>query len=175
MTQSLRAEIAKLQRVLELLLDQPSAPEEVRRPGRPKGSGNRATSFNPEEFAPKKRTMSAEGRARIAAAQKKRWAAQKGSASDRTTRDTAPSTKRASKTLASKAPSKVAPATGRKSTTAGKRTGAPQGKGQSASAKPSAIAAARKNTARKSAAKKTDQTATKSSAAPAEPEVQTTA
>ena len=79
MIQSLRAEISKLQRALDALLDEPSTPEPVRRPGRPSGSTDRATSFNPEEFAPKKRTMSAEGKARIAAAQKKRWAAQKGS------------------------------------------------------------------------------------------------
>ena len=104
MIQSLRAEIAKLERVLELLLDEPSASKEVRRPGRPKGSGNRATSFNPEEFAPKKRTMSAEGKARIAAAQKKRWAAQKS----------APS----------KSANNATPAAARKGTTKGKRTGA---------------------------------------------------
>ena len=77
MIQSLRAEIAKLQRVLDPLLHQSSTADQVRRPGRPKGSGSKATSFNPEEFAPKKRTMSAEGKARIAAAQKKRWAVSK--------------------------------------------------------------------------------------------------
>ena len=43
---------------------------------------NRATSFNPEEFAPKKQTISAEGKARISAAQKKRWAAQKACVSE---------------------------------------------------------------------------------------------
>ena len=126
MIQGLRAEIAKLQRVLDLLLEQPSTPE-VRGPGRPKGSTNRATSFNPKEFAPKRRTMSAEGKARIAAAQKKRWAAQKGSA-----KTIAPAKKNASKAFASKAGSsklagKVAPATAKKSTGAGKRTGSAQG------------------------------------------------
>ena len=44
-----------------MLVDEPSASEEVWRPGRPKGSGNRATIFNPEDFAPKKRRISAEG------------------------------------------------------------------------------------------------------------------
>ena len=99
MIQSLRAEIAKLQRVLDLLLDQSTGADEVRRPGRPKGSGNKAMSFNPEEFAPKKRTMSAEGKARIAAAQKKRWAAQKTASTDRIVRKQAASTKKTSKAV----------------------------------------------------------------------------
>ena len=51
---------------------------ERKRPGRPKGSKNKSTSFNPEEFAPKRRTMSAAGKERIAAAQRARWARQKG-------------------------------------------------------------------------------------------------
>ena len=51
---------------------------EPRRRGRPKGSKNKATSFNPEEFATKRRTMSAAGKERIAAAQRARWAKQKG-------------------------------------------------------------------------------------------------
>ena len=78
---SLHAEIAKLQGVLELLTGKPA--EAKSRGGRPKGSGNQATSFNPEEFAPKKRTLSAEGKARIAAAQKKRWATEKAAAPNR--------------------------------------------------------------------------------------------
>ena len=80
---SIKAEIAKLQRVLDMLLEQPSEVVEARRPGRPKGSSNKATSFNPEELAPTKRTMSAEGKARIVAAQKKRWAAQKAAPAKR--------------------------------------------------------------------------------------------
>ena len=40
-----------------------------KRRGRPKGSKNKAISFNPEEFATKRRTMSAAGKERIAAAQ----------------------------------------------------------------------------------------------------------
>jgi hypothetical protein len=46
-----------------------------RGPGRPKGSANGASST-----APKRRVMSAAGRARIAAAQKTRWAKAKKSA-----------------------------------------------------------------------------------------------
>ncbi len=58
---------------------------EPRRRGRPKGTASKAISFNPEEFAPEKwRTMSPEGKARIAAAQKKRWAAQKSKPAKRT-------------------------------------------------------------------------------------------
>ena len=48
--------------------------------GRPKGSTNKTTSFNPSEFSPKRRTMSPEGRARIAAAQRARWAQRNGTA-----------------------------------------------------------------------------------------------
>jgi len=51
---------------------------EPKRRGRPKGSKNKATSFNPEEFSPKRRTMSVAGKGRIAAAQRARWAKQKG-------------------------------------------------------------------------------------------------
>lgn len=51
---------------------------ELKRRGRPKGSKNKATSFNPEEFATKRRRMSAAGKERIAAAQRARWAKQKG-------------------------------------------------------------------------------------------------
>ena len=51
MIQGLRAEIAKLQRVLDLLLEQTIETEPVR-PGRLRVA-NKATSFNPEEFVPK--------------------------------------------------------------------------------------------------------------------------
>ena len=52
-------------------------PSTARRRGRPKGSKNKATSFDPSEFSlPKRRTMSPEGKARIAAAQRARWARQ---------------------------------------------------------------------------------------------------
>ncbi len=71
----LNDEIKHLTTVRDLLSGQGAEP---RRRGRPKGADSRAISFNPEEFAPqKRRAMSPEGKARIAAAQKKRWAAQK--------------------------------------------------------------------------------------------------
>ena len=165
MIQSLRAEINKLQRVLDLLLEQTTETEAVRRPGRPKGSANKAASFNPEEFAPKKRAMSAEGKARIAAAQKKRWAAQK-----------AASTKRPSKTVSPKLAGKVAPKSAKKSVGAGKRTGSTQGKTQTVPAKRT-TAVAKKGAATKTVAKKTRRPSTKRPAkqvAALAPEPQTT-
>jgi hypothetical protein len=69
------AEIAQLQKVKELLTGIDSSTK--RKPGRPAGvpSSKNATTFNPMESAKKakRRTLSAEGRARIAAAQKARW------------------------------------------------------------------------------------------------------
>ena len=147
MIQSLRAEIAKLQRVLDLLLGQGGEDTEVRRPGRPTGSGNKATSFNPEEFAPRKRAMSAEGKARIAAAQKKRWAAQKTTTPDRVVRKQAASTKRTSKNIPPKSAPKPAPtAASKKSAGAGKKSGSTQ--------KRAATVAPRKTVATKAEAKK---------------------
>ena len=72
--QSLRAEIAHLQRVLDLMEEVPNTAPERGGPGRPKGAAGRVASVKPEPPTPKKRVMSAEGKARIAAAQKKRWA-----------------------------------------------------------------------------------------------------
>ena len=73
------SEIAKLQKVKTLLTDTDLTTK--RKPGRPTGAGapKRATSFNPVEFAKKstRRIMSAEGRAKIAAAQRARWAKSK--------------------------------------------------------------------------------------------------
>ncbi|RZU39186.1 hypothetical protein [Edaphobacter modestus] len=69
------AEITQLQKVKALLTDPDLTTK--RKPSRPVGvaAPNKATSFNPVEFAKKskRRTMSAEGRAKIAAAQKARW------------------------------------------------------------------------------------------------------
>ena len=62
---------------------------EPRRPGRPKGSKNKATGSNPEEFATKRRTMSAADKERIAAAQRARWAKLKGTDAAKKTRSTA--------------------------------------------------------------------------------------
>ncbi len=159
MIRSLRAEIAKLQQVLDLVLEHSSEAEEVRRPGRPKGTGNRAPSVKPEELSPNKRTMSAEGKARIAAAQKKRWAAQKAGSTSRVSPKKATPAKRTSKTIPPKSASKVAPATAKKS--AGKRAASAQTKAVTASAKRSLIVSARKNAVKKTVAKKTSQPATK--------------
>ena len=67
-------QIAQLQQARELVSG--SAFEEARAPrsGRPKGSTNKAA---PAPVKAEKRVMSAEGKARIAAAQKARWKAQK--------------------------------------------------------------------------------------------------
>jgi hypothetical protein len=73
------SEISRLKQAKALLTDTSSLTHAKRKPGRPaaaSGSG-KATSFNPAEFdaKPRKRLgMSAAGRARIAAAQKARWA-----------------------------------------------------------------------------------------------------
>ena len=63
------AEIAKLQRVRSLIADTEAIAK--RTVGRPKGAKAAAKTKT------KKRVLSAEARARIAAAQKKRWAAKK--------------------------------------------------------------------------------------------------
>lgn len=59
--QSINEEIARLEKVRELLNEQRSSPKR----GRPAGVKSSVT--------PNRRKMSAEGRARIAAAQKARW------------------------------------------------------------------------------------------------------
>ena len=77
------AEITQLQKVKALLTDTDTTVK--RKLGRPafSSSPNKTTSFNSAEFAEKpakRRTMSAEGRAKIAAAQKARWAKSKKTA-----------------------------------------------------------------------------------------------
>lgn len=76
------AQIAQLQKVKALLAGTDLATK--RKPGRPAGASapNKATSFNPVGLAKKskRRTMSAAGRAKIAAAQKARWAKSKKAA-----------------------------------------------------------------------------------------------
>jgi len=73
------AEISRLQQAKALLTDTSTLTGAKRKSGRPattSGSG-RATSFTPADFDAKprkRRGMSAAGRARIAAAQKARWA-----------------------------------------------------------------------------------------------------
>ena len=76
---ALDTEIARLQQARVLLADSTqllAAPSPARRgPGRPKGSRS-VTAGEPQTSAPSapKRTLSPEGKARIAAAQKARWA-----------------------------------------------------------------------------------------------------
>ena len=65
------AEISKLQQARAMLADVPSAPAK-KSVGRPKGTKSLVVAKSV-----KKRVMSEEARARIAAAQKKRWAATK--------------------------------------------------------------------------------------------------
>ena len=82
---SIDAEIYRLQQA-RLLLAQASSPTPAKRkPGRPAAisTTNKATSFNPAEFktkTPKRPKISAVARARIAAAQKARWAKTKATA-----------------------------------------------------------------------------------------------
>jgi hypothetical protein len=68
-------EINKLQRARAMLSDAPAAPGK-KRVGRPKG----AKKGSAPAGVAAKRVLSDEARARIAAAQKKRWAATKNSA-----------------------------------------------------------------------------------------------
>jgi hypothetical protein len=73
------AEISRLQQAKALLTNTSSVSHAKRKPGRPAATarGGKATSFNPAEFDAKRRkrrVLSAEARARIAAAQKARWA-----------------------------------------------------------------------------------------------------
>ncbi len=72
-------EIRLLERARALLT---SAEPAARRRGRPKGSINKQTSFNPSEFAAAKPRLKlgAAARERIAAAQRARWAKLKGTA-----------------------------------------------------------------------------------------------
>lgn len=64
---ALDKEISRLKQARAILATMPHLNATKRSPGRPKGSSSSA--------APKKRVLSDEARAKIAAAQKKRWAA----------------------------------------------------------------------------------------------------
>ncbi len=155
--QSLRAEIAKLQRVLDLLSERSSAVTEVRRPGRPKGSGNRSVAPDPQEAEPKKRMMSAEGKARIAAAQKKRWAAQKSAPSDRKSRNQVALENKASKAVPPRTARKPVTTTAKKSEVASKKPGS----APTTSAKLGVPGSPRKNASKKVSVKKTTRQAGK--------------
>ncbi len=88
-------EIRLLERAKALLTEAEPA---VRRRGRPKGSTNQQTRFNPAKFAVKpRRTMSASAGEHIAAAQRLRWAKQKGTAEPKKTSKKAAVTGRAGK------------------------------------------------------------------------------
>jgi hypothetical protein len=76
-------QISKLQQARDLLADAPAVPAAKpaaagKRRGRPKGSVNKKAEVSAPVVT--KRTMSAEGKARIAAAQKARWASQRKTA-----------------------------------------------------------------------------------------------
>ena len=98
---ALDAEIARLQQAKVLLIG--INPTSARKRGRPAAVAlpGKATSFNPADFAerPKKRrTMSAAGREKVAAAQRARWAKFK-----KANKKTAPAKGAARKTEARKA------------------------------------------------------------------------
>ena len=112
MIESLRAEIAKIQRVLDLLLEQPAKAEEPRRRGRLKGSSKRAAGIR--EAAPRKRTSSGKGKAGVTAVQKKRSAAQKAIFPNRVARKGAASAKAKSKSPLPKLAKKSAAAPAKK-------------------------------------------------------------
>jgi hypothetical protein len=100
---ALDAEIEQLKRARALLAGVSPQPKR----GRPAGAkGNKATSFNPAEFAakaPKRRTMSAAARAKVAAAQRARWAALKAGGKKAETKPAATSPKKKSAAKKSKA------------------------------------------------------------------------
>ncbi len=80
---ALDEEIGVLERAKALLTE---AEPVARRRGRPKGSTNKQTSFNPSEFAGKpRRKLSRAARERISAAQWLRWAKLKGTAAEKKT------------------------------------------------------------------------------------------
>ncbi len=79
--EAIDAEIAKLEEVRALLASSPDVgaaiEQQAARRGRPKGSSKKAAAPAKKSA---KRVLSAEGKARIAAAQKARWAAKKRAA-----------------------------------------------------------------------------------------------
>lgn len=82
---ALNEEIANLTAARDFLMG--ASPVVVRGRGRPKGSTNKAASVAPIDIAPKiGRTVSADGKARIAEAQRKRWAAQKAKPAKKSSR-----------------------------------------------------------------------------------------
>ena len=178
MIQSIRAEIAKLQQVLDLLLDKSNGAanpvEVIRRPGRPRGSGNRARVAESKGATSPKRTMSAEGRARIAAAQKKRWAASKAPVSGRNAEKLSPPAKVTPKTAPPKPARTEVPATVQKNARAGKKARSTQAQAQRISAKKATSGAGKvprtKSTAKESTRQASRQPAKQVAAAAPEPQ-----
>ena len=75
---ALNEEISRLEQVRDLLSNETTSGQTGKRRGRPKGSVNKTRAAKEEKDQPSpKRQMSEAGRARIAAAQKKRWAVAK--------------------------------------------------------------------------------------------------
>ena len=118
-------EISRLQQAKQLLSENAGAAPVKRGPGRPPANAKAAIKSMPGAAAPKKRTMSEAGRARIAAAQKARWAKSKKAAKKAST----PAVK---KSAGKKAASKVT----------GKKLGRPAGKTKAASQVEAAVAPA---------------------------------
>jgi hypothetical protein len=75
---SIDQQIMKLQQARALLVTNPASERPIAHRGRPKGSVTKKVT--PATPTTAKRTLSAEGKARIAAAQKKRWASLKRAA-----------------------------------------------------------------------------------------------
>lgn len=75
------AKIASLQQARTVLLGLDETTPAIAKPkrGRPKGSTNAVKSAKASKPAKRKRNLSPEGRARIAEAMKKRWAAKRAS------------------------------------------------------------------------------------------------
>lgn len=99
MLADLNQEIARLTQIRDLLGEM--APVRLGR-GRPIGSGKKADDARSSKPEPQRRTMSVEGREKIAAAQRKRWAAGKKastavSASTKAQLAKAPAAKKAAK------------------------------------------------------------------------------
>ena len=103
--EAIDSEISRLQSARALLVHGSDVAEPAKRRGRPKGSTNGPKVSAPISIKPAKkatRTMSEEGKARIAAAQKARWAAAKKAAAPAKKTVAKKSVKRASTKAAAK-------------------------------------------------------------------------
>ena len=174
--QSIRAEIVKLQRVLDLLLGESKSAASpvgvIRRPGRPRGSGSRAPVAQPKPGTSTKRTMSEEGGTRIAAAQKKRWAASKAPVLSWNAEKRSSPTKAVRKTAPLKLARTAAPAKAQKSAKTG--AGSTQAQAERTSANKATSGSRKipstKGTAKKSTRRAARQPAKQVAAAASEPQ-----